>query len=350
MSLKNRVCSVLILLAVCCVAAGEQKNVLVVCCPETAEFSGMLMKPDAGMLFTALEKSGAASGKREMVSSAELLKKEAFDKAAYNHLVVIGRKGGDPLLEKCWGHQAAIDPETKTFYRLGYGTLRGDIGYVECDWNPFLYSSKVRTNTFTTVIVKISGTSVAGVRAALEAFRKGLLNGVVPAGKMERVKKSILDRDPDSTPPPRLPREVRVGDRNAYLCGWTQPSEEEYRAFLDIAGVIPRRIWRVKYLVDGALEDVSARAWVNGLHRLAYGNSVMIAEFGNVSDAEKTFQALARIRGAKLGKREGFDSVTFDQPRDEAFDKSYGKICYLRKGAFLYAVSLPESAIPALLK
>ena len=234
MSLKNRVCSVLILLAVCCVAAGEQKNVLVVCCPETAEFSGMLMKPDAGMLFTALEKSGAASGKREMVSSAELLKKEAFDKAAYNHLVVIGRKGGDPLLEKCWGHQAAIDPETKTFYRLGYGTLRGDIGYVECDWNPFLYSSKVRTNTFTTVIVKISGTSVAGVRAALEAFRKGLLNGVVPAGKMERVKKSILDRDPDSTPPPRLPREVRVGDRNAYLCGWTQPSEEEYRAFLDM--------------------------------------------------------------------------------------------------------------------
>ena len=350
MSLKGRVCSILVLLAVCCVTAGEQKKILVGSCPEAAEFSGGLMKPDAGLLFTALEKSGAASGKREAVSSAELLKKEAFDKAAYNHLVVVGRKGTDPLLEQCWGHQAAIDSETKTFYRLGYGTLRSDIGYVECDWNPFLYSNKVRTNSFTTVIVKISGTSDAGVKAALDAFRKGLLNGVVPAGKVERVKTSILDRDPDPTPPPHLPQMVRAGERNAYLCGWTQPSEEEYRAFLDAAGVMPRRMWRVKYLADGALEDVSARAWVNGLHRLAYGNTVMIAEFANAPDAEKTFLALSRVRGAKRGMTGSFDSVTFDQPRDEAFDKSYGKIRYLRKGVFLYAVSLPESAIPAIMK
>ena len=198
--------------------------------------------------------------------------------------------------------------------------------------------------------MKISGTSDAGVRAALEAFRKGLLNGIVPAGKVERVTKSILDRDPDSTPPPNLPRKVRAGERNAYLSGWTQPSEEEYRAFLDVAGVMPRRMWRVKYLADGTLEDVSARAWVNGLHRLAYGNSVMIAEFANASDAEKSFLALSRVRGAKREKVGYLELVTFDQPRDEAFDKSYGKIHYLRKGALLYAVSLPESAIPSIIR
>ena len=350
MSLKNGMYLALILGSACCFAAEDQKKILAVSIPETAEYSAELLKKNAGSLLEALEKSGAASGKREAVSSAELLKKEGFEKAAYNHLVLVGRKSGDPLLEKCWGHQAAIDSETKTFYRLGYGTLRGDIGYVECDWNPFLYSNKVRTNAFTTVIVKISGTSDAGVRAALEAFRKGLLNGIVPAGKVERVTKSILDRDPDSTPPPNLPRKVRAGERNAYLSGWTQPSEEEYRAFLDVAGVMPRRMWRVKYLADGALEDVSARAWVNGLHRLAYGNSVMIAEFADASSAEKTFRALSRVRGAKREKVGYLELVTFDQPRDEAFDKSYGKIHYLRKGALLYAVSLPESAIPSIIR
>ena len=109
-------------------------------------------------------------------------------------------------------------------------------------------------------------------------------------------------------------------------------------------------MWRVKYLADGALEDVSARAWVNGLHRLAYGNSVMIAEFADASGAEKTFRALSRVRGAERGKTGGFDSITFNQPRDEAFNQSYGKIRYLRKGSCLYAVSLPESAIPAVMK
>lgn len=350
MNLKHQIYAVLFLFAACCAAGVEQKKVLVAAAAGATEFSEELLKKDASVLLEALEKAGAASGTRESVSSTELLKKEGFEKAAYNHLVLIGRKGTDPLLEKCWGHQAAIDPETKTFYRLGYGTLRGDIGYVECDWNPFLFSNKVRTNSFTTVIVKISGTSDAGVRAALEAFRKGLLNGIVPAGKVERVTKSILDRDPDSTPPPNLPRKVRAGEKNAYLSGWTQPSEEEYRAFLDVAGVMPLRMWRVKYLADGALEDVSARAWVNGLHRLAYGNSVMIAEFADASGAEKTFRALSRVRGAKREKVGYLELVTFDQPRDEAFDKSYGKIHYLRKGALLYAVSLPESAIPSIIR
>lgn len=347
--MKNLICSVSIFLAVCSLFAAEQKKLLIVSTPEEAGTAAALMRKENVKPFAALQQSGAASGIKKAVSD-DLLKPKAFSVAAYNNLIVVGLKNNDSLLEKCWGHQAAIDPETKTFSRRGYGTLRGDIGYVECDWNPFLYSNQVRTNPFTTVIVKISGTSEAGVKAAVKAFQSGLLNGVVPAGKLERVKTSILDRDPDMTPPPRLPQKVRIGDQNAYLCGWTQPSEEEYRAYIDIAGFAPLKLWRVKYLADGALNDVSARAWVNGLHRLAYGNSVMIAEFKNASEAQKTWQALSRFRGAKQVKIDSRDAAVFDQPRDEAFDKSYGKIYYLQKGKSLYAVSLPESAIPAIMK
>ena len=106
--------------------------------------------------------------------------------AAYNHLIVIGLPGNDPLVDKVWDHYAAIDTTAKTLYAEGWGYLAGDLGYIESDRNPFLHSHNIESAPFETELVKISGTSEQGLRAAANAFERGLINGIVPAGDFKR--------------------------------------------------------------------------------------------------------------------------------------------------------------------
>lgn len=338
-----------ILTALCCgllAVAAEKPNILI-CTdpslpPEVASAARELLKLENARPLAALAACGAGE-KAEAAESVSLLPDSAFNRAAFNHLVVIGRPDRDPLQAKVRGHQAKVDPADREFYRLGYGRMRGDIGYVECDWNPFLYSEKVKNNPFTTVVVKISGTSDAGVLAALNAFREGLLNGVVAVGTPERPETSLLDYLPSPVPPPVFPD--RIGPLT--LAGYTQPDGVEYRAWLEWGGAEPKQLWRIKYLADGVYNDVSPAAWVNGLHRLAYGNAVTLAEFETPEAAKRVKEALMKRRGAKAGKMGGLDAVVFDQPTDEAFDRSYGKVAYVTRGRHVAAVSLPENEWPA---
>ena len=296
-------------------------------------------------LFALLEKvGGASSATPEFVSSESLLLDNAFNTAAYNHLVIVGLRKEDPLLEKCWGYQIGLrDGEIDT---LGYGHWTGDFGTVECDRNPFLYSQKIKDNPYTTNIVKISGTSTVGLVEAAKAFQAGLLNGIVPAGKVELVEKSILDRQPDFVAPPKTPE--RLGEM--VHCGWTQIREEEYRAYYDLAECRPSRIWRIKYLAPKCFDNVSGKAWVEGLHRMAYGNAVSIVQFDSETDATKTFDAVTKARNAKTETVEGTPCVRFDQPIDTAFDESYGEVRYFTKGNKLFAVSLPERELTEFIK
>ena len=287
---------------------------------------------------------GASSATPEFQSSESLLPDNAFKTAAYNHLIVVGLRDEDPLLEKCWGNQIGLRKgEIDT---LGYGHWKGDFGTVECDRNPFLYSHKVKDNPYTTNIVKISGTTAAGLIEAVKAFQAGLLNGIVPVGKIELVEKSILDRQPDCVAPPQTPE--RLGEM--VCCGWTQIREEEYRAYYDFANCRPARIWRIKYLAPKCFDNVSGRAWVEGLHRLAYGNTVSIVQFETKEDAVKTFEAVAKAKNAKEETVGETKCVRFDQPVDTAFEESYGAIRYFVKEAKLFAVSLPERELAELLK
>ncbi len=279
---------------------------------------------------------GAAAEKVDFMASEKLLPDSAFRLAAFNHLVVVGLPEQDALLKKCWGHQIGLRPGGLDV--LGYGKWKGDFGTVECDWNPFLYSEKVKTNGFSTVLVKISGTSVAGVLKAVKAFDAGMLNGIVPAGKGALEETSILDLAPDDTPPPAL-----LAKAGAFVrAGWTQPSAIEYRAYIDLGGAEPKRIWRVKYLAPKTMDDVSAKGWVNGLHRMAYGNAATIAEFKDAAEAKKTFDALSKRPEARRVKLGPADAVIFPQPKDEAMKESYGSVWYIVAGARVVSLSLPE--------
>jgi hypothetical protein len=291
-------------------------------------------------VFSALEScGGAAAAKPVPVSSEKLLPDSAFKDAAYNNLVIVGLPDQDLLLKKCWGHQIRLSPGEVEV--LGYGKWKGDFGTVECDRNPFLYSQQVKDNLYSTLIIKISGTSVAGVVRAAEAFRSGLLNGIIPAGPGSLAEPSLLDRQPDFIIPPRLPD--KLGE--FINAGWTQPSEMEYRAYIDLAGFEPAKIWRIKYLKPKVFDDVSGEGWVNGLHRLAYGNAVTVAEFASEEEAKKTWDALGQSNGAEQETIDNFICYRFKQPTDEAFDKSYGDVRYFVSGKHLIAVSLPDSTV-----
>ncbi len=334
-----------IILAVPMLLAAAEKEILIC----TASGTSAAIKQAAATLadaapLKALKQCGAAVDTVMQVESSTLLERSQFKTAAYNTLVIVGLKEQDPLLAKCWGHQAAVDSVQKRFYRLGYGSFTGDIGYVECDWNPFLYSNAVKTSNFTTLCIKISGTSEKGVLKAIEAFKKGLLNGVVVDGGIQRDDPGLLDLDPSDNAPPQLPQTLTDDKFTAYLAGWTQPDASEYRAYLDWGDREPVKLWRVKYLADKVLDDVSGEAWVKGLHRLAYGNAVTIAEFATPADATAVFAGISKQNGAASVTLNGIKSVAFNQPTDEAFKASFGKIYYTPSGKYLIVSSLPEKA------
>ena len=220
-----------------------------------------------------------------VVSSRHLLSGPLADRA-YNHLVLVGLPG-DPLIVTAWQREARQTPQG--FYIFGFGTLRGDIGYIESDRNLFLHSSAIATAPFETEIVTITGTSTAGVELACEAFlSQHLMNGVVSGAGWSRPVPGLLDRDP-LTPGFALPAQAPA-ELNQYVrLGFTQASEDEYRGVLSDTGLMPKLIWRAKYYVPGVWDHPGALAAFDaysfGLHRRAYGNTRWIAEFNSVEDA-----------------------------------------------------------------
>jgi hypothetical protein len=224
-------------------------------------------------------------GQCTVVSSRHLLSGPLADRA-YNHLVLVGLPD-DPVIVTAWQREARQTPEG--FYIFGFGTLKGDIGYIESDRNLFLHSSAIATAPFETEIVTITGTSAAGVELACEAFlSQHLVNGVVAGAGWSRPVPGLLDRDP-LTPGFTLPAQAPP-ELNQYVrLGFTQASEDEYRGVLADTKLMPKIIWRAKYYVPGVWEHPGALAAFDaysfGLHRRAYGNTRWIAEFNSVEDA-----------------------------------------------------------------
>jgi hypothetical protein len=224
-------------------------------------------------------------GQCTVVSSRHLLSGPLADRA-YNHLVLVGLPD-DPVIVTAWQREARQTPEG--FYIFGFGTLKGDIGYIESDRNLFLHSSAIATAPFETEIVTITGTSAAGVELACEAFlSQHLVNGVVAGAGWSRPVPGLLDRDP-LTPGFTLPAQAPP-ELNQYVrLGFTQASEDEYRGVLADTGMTPKLIWRSKYYVPGVWDHPGALAACDaysfGLKRRADGNTRWIAEFNSVEDA-----------------------------------------------------------------
>lgn len=293
--------------------------------------------PRAGKapLLQALKLAGEA-GEISAKGSEELLVPKAYDTAAHSHLVVIGLRSQDPLLEKTAGFTASLDEGKREFTSLGIGTLNGDVGWVESDRNPFLHSHRIRSAPEDTVLVKITGTSEAGVLAALAAFEQGMINGVVAAGSFTRPETTLIDRDPSVEPAPfALPQTLEAGSAAAFLAGWNQIPENEYRAVLAVGGAAPSRMWRYKYLAAGILEEKPIIRWFGGVQRKAYGNAVQILEFGSAEEASAAAKRMAETeKAARLPSADGEGwEVPWPVDRSETVDRSYGKTLLVPRAA-----------------
>jgi hypothetical protein len=236
----------------------------------------------------------------DLVSSRRLLAGPLADRA-YHHLILVGLPT-DPLIVTAWQREARIT--AAGFYVFGFGTLKGDIGFIESDRNLFLHSSGIPTAPFETEVVTITGTTPAGVLLARDAFlSQHLLNGVVAAAGWSRPVPGLLDRDP-LAPGFKLPAHAPQ-ELNQYVrIGFSQASEDEYRGVLADTGLMPKSIWRAKYYHPGVWDHPGAlaafEAYSNGLHRRAYGNTRWIAEFNSTSEAAHAAPKIAAA--AKLAR------------------------------------------------
>jgi hypothetical protein len=244
-------------------------------------------------LFKALIAAGDANSIVSKTSEG-LMDPKAFNEAAHNHLVVIGLASQDSLLQKIWGYTTTIDEGKKSVYAEGWGYMSGDIGWVESDRNPFLHSQRIRTVPEDTIIVKISGTSEAGVLAALTAFQGGLLNGFVVSGAMLRPQTTLLDLDPQPAPAPfTLPATVQTDGKTATLAGWSEVPAAEYRGVLEKSQIEPKCMWRYKYLNQGILEQRPDIRWLGSVHSKAFGNAVDVIQFNSEQEAQQAASSLA---------------------------------------------------------
>lgn len=232
-------------------------------------------------------------GSGKALSSRQLLS-EAVTERAYNHLILVGLLD-DPLIVQAWQREAR--KTAAGFYVFGFGTLSGEIGYVESDRNPFLHSPEIDTAPYETETITITGSTADGVLLAVDAFLKqSLINGVVAAHGWSRPATSLLDRDPltsDFEIPALAPAEVN-GHR---LIGLTQAGEDEYRGVLADSGLMPASIWRAKYFKEGVWDKATLAATYDaysyGLHRRAYGSTRWIATFASEKDASAAAPKIA---------------------------------------------------------
>lgn len=257
---------------------------------------------------------------------------------AYNHIILIGLPD-DPMIAQAW--QRAAKVEDGGFYVFGYGHLRGDIGYIESDRNPYLHGAAIKIAPFETEIVTITGSTPAGVAIAASAFLKeGLLNGVVAASGWIRPRATILDRDP--LPPGfALPAWIPARAGHAQCLGVTAAGEDEYRGVLADAGVEPREIWRVKYYHSGDWDAPGAAAafaeYAAGLHRMAYGNTLWCARFASTSEAAAAAPQIAAA--ARIERRSGY--WTGQQP-PYYVGRSAGSLTLWTTGAWVFMSTLPD--------
>jgi hypothetical protein len=312
---------VLVILAACTGegAAVEGRAILVCVAAGAAPAlhdaaQSLITDADRIPLFAALRQTQGA-GMPVLIDSATLMdEKAAWNKAAFNHLVVIGIPGRDTLLDKVWGYDTRIDVLARSTWMEGYGHLTGELGLVACDRNPFLHSPRIERSDVDTCLVTLSGTSEGAVVAAVSAFRGGLANGLVPVGRLERPQATILDLDPS----PELPPAMIGLPGHALFAGWTQCAGNEYRAVLDAGEHEPQRLWRLKWLLPGSLDGMGGKPWVSGMHRLAFGNAADIARFPDAATAAHVAAAIATAaRGTSMPAIAGEAAWQLDAPTDE---------------------------------
>lgn len=360
--------SAIIAIAVALFSGGSQAETRQIFICTSASSSPTVQKAVQGLLtesenipvFKALSQAGDADAISARTSE-DLLRDKASKEAAHNHLVVIGLRSKDPLLDKVWGFTATIDDTNKRVYAEGWGYLEGDVGWIECDRNPFLHTLKTKNAPEDTVLIKISGSSERGVLAALGAFRKGQLNGLVPAGSIQRPKRTILDMDPYSDPiPVQLPATIEIGSEKGFFAGWLQIGATEYRAILEASSLEPMHIWRAKYLSMHALEQQGIVRWEAGLNRRAFGNSIDVMQFRSAAEARLAVSNIVADKTKNKGDKFAMDAFhpietansekmwEIPQAKEEDLSEAHWNIIVTSAGQYVLMSTLPKNTTVAI--
>lgn len=280
----------------------------------------------------------------QLTDSAELAKGSAAARA-YDHLVLIGL-ADDQMIKAAWQREARVGGDG--WYIFGFGHLRGELGYVESDRNPFLHGAAIPQAPYETEVVTLTGSTAKGVGLAVAALlRQGLINGVVAAPGWQRPGHALLERDPL---PPEFQVPALAPTRAGSLprIGVTQAPEDEYRGVLEDTGLMPRAIWRWKYYRpgawDGAGEKLAFDHYAAGLHRRAYGNTLWAAQFASDDEAQQAAPKIAAA--ARLTLRA--DVWEGEQPSYGFGKDSPGPLVLGRREAWVWMSTLPAEATSAM--
>ncbi|MGC1482005.1 MAG: hypothetical protein WA771_16015 [Chthoniobacterales bacterium] len=331
-------------------AFAEPTRGLKIVCSESAPAA---VKEQAERLLTAkdhasLEILSDGSPPSSVTSTEELAQAPAEDRA-FDNLILVGMPD-DPLIAKAWAQEADISGGEA--YVFGFGHLKGDIGYVESNRNPFLHGRAIDQTPYETQTIILTGTSPTGVGLAVDAFLQGqVTNGPIAGPGWERGETTILDRDPltpDRLVEPLVPLPKEIGDWK--MLGMSQCSEDQYRGVLSNTDNMPEQMWRVKYYRPGEWDGVGLvhafDHYSDGLHNRAYGNSVLMVKFASEDEAAA---ALKRMRGPagcrkQVGQFWVGDQRPYFNARRVGESEVPGPFAMWTEGPWVLFSSLPQEA------
>ena len=334
----------LALMALCLLAAlPAEADVLTAIAPDALVVVGDNAPPEerAAAADLAARLNAVVPGRDFIISASKA--NTDLEIAATHHLLVVGTPASNRVMGRFPSHWAmdrdayyadhpvfpAYTP-THGYYVAGFGTFpAGDVGYVECDRNPYWeYATNlgITPSGNTPIapdlpyrqIIRFTGNTPAGVALAVKAFLgSAVLTGIATPDNRLPGPMSLwsLDTDHFALPgqaPPWIPRGRLVdGPGTLDFAGWQIADSMIYAGFQDASGAAARSIWRAKYLtekglnypmnvvIDPAHPMTRSPLFEASLARRATGNEFFIAQLSTPAEAQ---QALKGIQ-ATLNKR-----------------------------------------------
>jgi len=237
----------------------------------------------------------ASGGKPTQVEDTQVLLSGPLNNRALTNLIVIGLPD-DPMVKACLQREARFD-KGGVVYVFGFGYFQGDVGVVESERNPFLYSAPAANAPYSAHVLVLTGSTPAGVALAVDAFlRDGIINGVAVAGAVQRPKPCLIEAAP-WTPAFRPPAGIVPPSPSWKQIGVTLMGGTELSGALEEGGELPTGGVRIKYWRPGAWAgagmDFSFRHFWTGLHRRSAGNCIAVFQFATPTAAAKAATGIA---------------------------------------------------------
>ncbi len=224
------------------------------------------------------------------------------------------------------------------------------MGYLECDRNPYTFNHESPDRFFQ--VIRITGLTDRGLQAATDAFlKRSILSAVVqiepavPGGMMNDTRSfSAGAFSLETKIPIKVPATIGVHK----FAGWLIPDETFYLGFAELtesrvkgqSGIVPRAMWRAKYLPDGG--QLPGDQFLQSLHRKASGNEVLIVQ---LTDDAEVRTALSRMEKWVHPATWWSDIKLGDRLLRRPHNKAEEPFCVERRGSQLWMFNVPQPGL-----